>query len=338
MATHSLQKTSAISLDKVAGTAPDLIDMYKDAETSLRESDRLGGRAAVYLVIDRSLSMTDFFNDGSVQRLSDQILSLSAHLDDDGKAPVGFFSTEMHTIARGGLLRRPQALVDVKLGAHQGPRTAAAAHRHLEEPAALDTGRPHARQGRPLHTVRHHHRARPQGIQEAREVGAEAAGRQGDRLGDRLARGVRQRRHRRPLLNFDRPGPGNAGPRAFPTAQELMMTRPQRPATFNPAEALLQLEHGNRSAPHGRPAQLVLERRHARRLAAHPDGAFARVPCDLCRKPLMGLGQLEVELTYDDLGHLDGVTITDCTALIPAHRCHPPTRKDTRDRLPAITA
>ncbi|MEU2354553.1 VWA domain-containing protein [Streptomyces misionensis] len=120
MATHSLQKTSAISLDKVAGTAPDLIDMYKDAETSLRESDRLGGRAAVYLVIDRSLSMTDFFNDGSVQRLSDQILGLSAHLDDDGKVPVGFFSTKMHTIARGGLLRRPQAFVDVELGAHQG--------------------------------------------------------------------------------------------------------------------------------------------------------------------------------------------------------------------------
>ncbi|GHG22895.1 VWA domain-containing protein [Streptomyces filamentosus] len=120
MATHSLQKTSAISLDKVAGTAPDLIDMYKDAETSLRRSDRLGGRAAVYLVIDRSRSMADFFTDGSVQRLSDQILSLSAHLDDDGKVPVGFFSTEMHTITRGRILRRPQAFVDVELGAHQG--------------------------------------------------------------------------------------------------------------------------------------------------------------------------------------------------------------------------
>lgn len=120
MATHSLEKTSAISLEKVAGTAPDLIDMYKDAESSLRKSDRLGGRAAVYLVIDRSYSMKDYFANGSVQRLSDQILSLSAHLDDDGKVPVGFFSTEMHSLARRGLFRRPQAFVDIELGAHQG--------------------------------------------------------------------------------------------------------------------------------------------------------------------------------------------------------------------------
>ncbi|MDX5563327.1 hypothetical protein PYK79_08635 [Streptomyces sp. ID05-04B] len=117
-----------------------------------------------------------------------------------------------------------------------------------------------------------------------------------------------------------------------------MMTRPQRPATFNPVEALLHLAHGNCSAPHGRPAQLVLERRHVRQLAAHPAGTFARVPCDLCRKSLTEHGQLEVELTYDDLGHLDGVTITDCTALIPAHHPHLPTRKNTRDRLPATTA
>ncbi|MFJ6438247.1 VWA domain-containing protein [Streptomyces sp. NPDC091416] len=120
MAPHSLEKTSAISLEKIAGTAPDLIDMYKDAETSLRKSNRLGGRAAVYLVIDRSLSMEPYFADGSVQRLSDQILSLAAHLDDDGKVPVGFFSTEMHTVSRRGVLRRPRPFVDIELGTHQG--------------------------------------------------------------------------------------------------------------------------------------------------------------------------------------------------------------------------
>lgn len=67
--------------------------MYKDAETSLRKSDRLGDRAAVYLVIDRSYLMKNYFTDGTVQRLSDQILSLSAHLDDDGKVPVGAASS-----------------------------------------------------------------------------------------------------------------------------------------------------------------------------------------------------------------------------------------------------
>ncbi|MFD4475877.1 VWA domain-containing protein [Streptomyces sp. NPDC058471] len=77
--------------------------------------------------MDRSLSMEHYFANGSVQRLSDQILSPSAHLDDDGKVPVGFFSTGMHSIARGGLFRRRQVFVDVELGAHQ--------HHHPHTPA-----------------------------------------------------------------------------------------------------------------------------------------------------------------------------------------------------------
>ncbi|WP_078965688.1 VWA domain-containing protein [Streptomyces aureocirculatus] len=43
--------------------------------------------------------MEHYFANGSVQRLSDQILSLSAHLDDDGKVPVSFSSTKKHSIA-----------------------------------------------------------------------------------------------------------------------------------------------------------------------------------------------------------------------------------------------
>ncbi|MEV7870190.1 hypothetical protein AB0P17_29785 [Streptomyces sp. NPDC088124] len=47
---HALNKASDISLEKVVvGTAPDLTDVCKDAETSLPKSDR----AAVHLVIDR---------------------------------------------------------------------------------------------------------------------------------------------------------------------------------------------------------------------------------------------------------------------------------------------
>ncbi|MFK0179676.1 hypothetical protein ACIQVR_27320 [Streptomyces xanthochromogenes] len=33
--------------------------------------------------------MKNYFTDGTAQRLSDQIPSLPAHLDDDGNAPVG---------------------------------------------------------------------------------------------------------------------------------------------------------------------------------------------------------------------------------------------------------
>ncbi|WP_328694366.1 VWA domain-containing protein [Streptomyces phaeochromogenes] len=63
------------------------------ARSSLRKSDRLGNRAAVYLVIDRSHLMKDYITDGTVQRLSDRILSLWAHLDDHGKVPVGTASS-----------------------------------------------------------------------------------------------------------------------------------------------------------------------------------------------------------------------------------------------------
>ncbi|MFZ3491659.1 VWA domain-containing protein [Streptomyces sp. 5.8] len=118
-ATHSLEKTSAISLDKVAGTAPDLIAMYKDAEKSLRARELIGSRRAVYFLFSRSAPMRHHFESGAVQRLGDQVLSLSAHLDADGKVPVGFFSDEMYTFARRGAFQSRQAFVDA-LGAHQG--------------------------------------------------------------------------------------------------------------------------------------------------------------------------------------------------------------------------
>ncbi|MGW0868914.1 VWA domain-containing protein [Streptomyces sp. NPDC002740] len=63
------------------------------ARSSLRKSDGFGDRAAVYLVIDRSYLMKHYFTDGTVQRLSDRFLSLSAHLDDDGKVAVGAASS-----------------------------------------------------------------------------------------------------------------------------------------------------------------------------------------------------------------------------------------------------
>ncbi|MDW6058005.1 hypothetical protein SAZ11_07875 [Streptomyces sp. FXJ1.4098] len=43
-------------------------------------------------MIDRSYLTKNYFTDGTVQRLSDQILSLSTHVD-DGKVPVGAASS-----------------------------------------------------------------------------------------------------------------------------------------------------------------------------------------------------------------------------------------------------
>ncbi|GIJ44632.1 toxic cation resistance protein [Virgisporangium aliadipatigenens] len=82
-----------IDLTKLQETAPGLVNLYKTARVSL-DKHRLGGvRAAVYLVIDHSRSMSRYFKDGSVQGLAERVLALAAHFDDDGTVPVVFFDS-----------------------------------------------------------------------------------------------------------------------------------------------------------------------------------------------------------------------------------------------------
>ena len=98
----------AISLKKIEETAPALVSLYKSAGVSLRKHGLEGLRAAVYLVVDYSGSMKPYYQDGSVQALADRVLGLSAHLDDDGRVPVVFFSTDV------------DAETDIALAEHEG--------------------------------------------------------------------------------------------------------------------------------------------------------------------------------------------------------------------------
>ncbi|KRD15522.1 MULTISPECIES: VWA domain-containing protein [unclassified Streptomyces] len=98
----------AISLTKVQETAPALVSLYKSAGASLARHGLDGQRAAVYLVVDYSGSMKPYYEDGSVQALADRVLGLSAHLDDDGRVPVVFFSTDV------------DAVTDIALADHRG--------------------------------------------------------------------------------------------------------------------------------------------------------------------------------------------------------------------------
>ncbi|MFF4395731.1 vWA domain-containing protein [Streptomyces sp. NPDC001480] len=98
----------AISLSKVEQSAPALVSLYKSAGASLARHGLDGLRAAVYLVLDHSGSMKPYYADGSVQALADRVLGLSAHLDDDGRVPVVFFSTDIDAVS------------DICLADHQG--------------------------------------------------------------------------------------------------------------------------------------------------------------------------------------------------------------------------
>ncbi|MFF7354741.1 vWA domain-containing protein [Streptomyces filipinensis] len=99
---------AAISLRKVEETAPALVGAYRSAGVSLTKHGLDGLRAAVYLVVDYSGSMRPYYQDGSVQTLADRVLGLAAHLDDDGRVPVVFFSTDV------------DAVTDIALDRHQG--------------------------------------------------------------------------------------------------------------------------------------------------------------------------------------------------------------------------
>lgn len=95
----------AISFDKVP---TGLVSLTKTAAVSLEKAGLTGQRAAVYLVLDHSGSMTGFYRDGSVQRLAEQALGLSANLDDDGLVPLIYFGSRVDQAA------------DVRLDSYQG--------------------------------------------------------------------------------------------------------------------------------------------------------------------------------------------------------------------------
>ncbi|WP_370411900.1 VWA domain-containing protein [Streptomyces fradiae] len=98
----------AMSLRKVEESAPALVSLYKKAGDSLRRHGMEGQRAAVYLVVDYSGSMKPYYADGTVQALADRVLGLSAQLDDDGRVPVVFFSTDI------------DAETEIELADHEG--------------------------------------------------------------------------------------------------------------------------------------------------------------------------------------------------------------------------
>ncbi|MFE3202180.1 VWA domain-containing protein [Embleya sp. NPDC059237] len=99
---------SAIDLTKFTATAPGLVDLYKKAGVSLEKRGLRGTRAAVYLVLDHSGSMSGYYGNGTVQALAERVLAAAAHFDDDGIVPAVLFESRAH---------EPEPIV---LGSHDG--------------------------------------------------------------------------------------------------------------------------------------------------------------------------------------------------------------------------
>ncbi|MET8180272.1 VWA domain-containing protein [Streptomyces sp. NPDC005336] len=85
----------AIAPGDIETRAPGLVGLYTRAAEALEKHSLSGGRAVVYLVLDRSGSMRSYYKDGTVQHLAEQALALSAQLNTTGTVPVVFFSTDI---------------------------------------------------------------------------------------------------------------------------------------------------------------------------------------------------------------------------------------------------
>lgn len=123
-ATPDAPHTQAISLDKVPAG---LVSLAKTATVSLEKNGLSGLRAAVYLVVDRSYSMRDYFDNGSVQRLADRALGLSVTVDDDGVVPLVMFDSQPYPTVDISL-DRYEGIVAEQHQLHGGPGTMGGTH------------------------------------------------------------------------------------------------------------------------------------------------------------------------------------------------------------------
>lgn len=80
-----------ISLEKIEKEAPQLIDLAKKADISLKKANLTQHRAKVALCLDISGSMSGLYSSGKIQQFAERILALGCQFDDDGAINIFLF-------------------------------------------------------------------------------------------------------------------------------------------------------------------------------------------------------------------------------------------------------
>ncbi|MBB1073133.1 VWA domain-containing protein [Rhodoferax sp. 4810] len=89
----------AISLDKLQTKAPQLVDLRKSVDSTLKNHSSLTGHVAkVALALDYSGSMTSLYDNGWVQKLAERVLALGTAFDDDGDIDIFIFESKAYYV------------------------------------------------------------------------------------------------------------------------------------------------------------------------------------------------------------------------------------------------
>lgn len=78
-----------LTLEKISAQAPGLLSLAKTASEAVNNFGLNGQVAKVAVALDFSLSMTNTYKSGAMQRLVEKILAMAAQFDDDGS--IDFF-------------------------------------------------------------------------------------------------------------------------------------------------------------------------------------------------------------------------------------------------------
>lgn len=109
-----------INLNKINKEAPELLDIARTASISLEKNKLAMARAKVGVMMDYSISMTNRYNSGEVQRVLNKVLPLALAWDDDGEIDFGVFDSKADFLGTVNLGNYSNAVQNLTAGRRMG--------------------------------------------------------------------------------------------------------------------------------------------------------------------------------------------------------------------------